>query len=245
MCQCAVCLGAQHGGPLFPCHLPAVNTIGPLAGPPSFTEVAMNTRTGLRSLALLAVCGLMACSQSSTEQPAKQQQPVASAGESTAPSTSTAPGVTARTAFAKARERALAWRPDARLEKVSTMWARKDGKVSAETALGIFFTWQFIFSSASANKAWAVDTNGTELKESEAAGWMLFNPISDSFVDSDMAMAEAARSGYAPDDGNNMELVVQFGSEKLPEPMWVIGQVGGTQYAISASTGKFVRKLAS
>lgn len=208
------------------------------------TEVAMNTRTGLRSLAVLAVFALIACNQGSTQQPATPADEAAASPTSSAPA-SNARGATARTAFAKARERAVAWQPDARLEKVMTIYAQKDGKVSGETVLGMFFPWEFIFSSASANKAWTVDTNGAEVRENEATGWMLFNPISEAFVDSDVAMAEAARNGYEPDDGNHMELVVQFGSEKLPEPMWVIGQLGHTHYAISASTGKFVRKLTS
>lgn len=205
----------------------------------------MDARTCLRSVAVLAIFGLMACGQSSTGQPGATQQPAASGGGSAAPQAAAGPGVTARTAFATARQRALAWKPDARLEKAATIWARKDGKVPAETTLGVSFTWQFIFSSASAQKAWMVETNGTEVKESEAAGWMLFNPISESFVDSDAAISEAARGGYTLDEYNPMELVIQHGSEKLGEPMWVIGQVGGDQYAISANTGKFVRKLAS
>lgn len=193
---------------------------------------------------ILVVFTITACGG----KPAAQRQPQETsppAGGSAASTTPVAkPGGTAKAVLAKAHEQALAWEPDARLQKVMTIYANQEGKVSTDAPAAIMFPWQFIYMSEKTKKAIIVDTNGKEAKVRDLESWYLFQPISEDFVDSSQAMAEAAHNGYVPGEGNNMELTLQWGPKKFTEPTWVIGQMGDTQYLVSGVTGKFVGKEA-
>ncbi len=186
---------------------------------------------------LLLAATLIACSRSgetspSDGRPAARKAPAAKEGS------------TAKAALPKAHEQALAWQTDARLQKVMTIYADREGKVSTEMPVGMMFPWQFIYMSEKTKKAIIVDSNGKVAKSKDLDTWSLFQPISEEFVDSDQALAEAVRNGYTPDESLLMELTLQWGPKKFSEPTWVIGPPGQTQYLVSGTTGKFVSREA-
>lgn len=190
------------------------------------------------SLALVAL--LAACSSPSDRAaaPAQQNQGTDAARARVGS------GATARTAFEKARERARAWQADARLQKVSTLYANREGKVPTEAALGLMFAWQFIYMSESTKKAIVIDSNGAQAESKDLDTWGLFQPMSEEFVDSDRALAEAVQNGLTADEAQYMELTLQWGSKQFSEPTWVIGPTGHTQYLVSGRSGKFVGRVA-
>lgn len=164
------------------------------------------------------------------------------------------PGVTAKVALAKAREKARAWQSDARLEKASTGYADGQGKiaVSDDPQMAGVTRWEFVFSSEKGKKVLLVETDSKYYVETSdfTQQHKVFNPLPEDFVDSDRVMAETKRNGFAPSAAGNAMvlarehvLVPGLGAEKFPEPVWVVSAVeGGDQFIVSATTGKFVSK---
>jgi hypothetical protein len=160
---------------------------------------------------------------------------------------------TAKAVLAKAREKALAWQSDARLEQVETDYADAHGKiqVSADPNMAGATRWEFVFSSAKTKAALRVLTDGGQYLQAKDATKELaaFDPIAEEFLDSDVAMAEAKRNGYsASEDGNAMCLAREYvfvssgpTPEKFAEPVWIVG-TPGDQFIVSAKTGKFTSK---
>ncbi|HKW62802.1 MAG TPA: hypothetical protein VJN89_09680 [Candidatus Acidoferrum sp.] len=178
------------------------------------------------------------------------------AGASRAPSGSAleaAQHFTAKAVLAKARGKALAWQSDVALEEVDTDYAGPQGKipVSADPNLAGVTRWEFVFSSAKTKTALLVLTDGGQYLGTQDVpkARTTFGPLPEDFVDSDVAMAEAKKNGFAASaDGNEMCLARAYvfissgpTPQRFPEPVWIVG-LQGDQFIVSAKTGKFLSR---
>lgn len=140
---------------------------------------------------------------------------------------------TAKSALAKTTSIATKWHADAVLTGVSSLEVNKDGTAK---------WWIHGFSSPSAKKRLMVTVKADKIDTTEVNKGS-FNPIGDTFIDSDKAMQEAIKNGLkgeSPTMGLNV-----LGTGKNAGLYWTVSggyNKGDVSVTLDGKTGKFLRK---
>lgn len=149
---------------------------------------------------------------------------------------------TARGSLDAARAKARAWQADAVLIGINTSKADAKGRASSPLAAA-GLGWTYVFRSGKARQNYYV-AFGDSGVDAGAVPVTSIGAIADDFVDSDRAMAEAAKNGFAPAGEDNSMALAQGNCRPAgKEPLcWKLTSNGREYFLVSAKSGKFLGK---
>lgn len=150
---------------------------------------------------------------------------------------------TARAALDRVIAKAKVWKADAELTQINAKVDRTGQADNNGAAPGD--GWTYFFASAASKKALSIQvySGGLTTLESDLVAGATLKSLPQTFIDSDQAIAEAAKNGFSGKrDGTNMGLDDQ--PHGLPESFcWVVEDDDGTLYFVSAKSGKLLGKM--